>query len=293
MGNTIIERGNSLLDASIDGINSITCLPTRSCLQGTKNINDSRNLQNDTNVQSDRIEHNLFEIIREQQDLLDTDEAIDPLKYESLLAKMAKFYGAHPDDIKFVEMEVTNLHKKHDSEEMTEYSNSREPQSKYKGFVIRGRKTGYGQLYYMNGDLQTKGTWYNDKLHGDNISSFYQYNNAKYKSFEGKMVEGLREGNGKEFYKNGKIMYDGGFNNDEWHGENVKIHHFDGELEYEGTIFKGMRQGFGRAYHDNGVLNYAGMWQDDKPIGNYIIIWDDKGEIRYEGPSEDMFLGDY
>ena len=78
MGNTIIEKGNSLLDVTVDGINSITCLPTRSCLQGNKNLDLSKQNIPESHCDTDRVENNLFEIIREQQILLDTDATIDP-----------------------------------------------------------------------------------------------------------------------------------------------------------------------------------------------------------------------
>lgn len=107
------------------------------------------------------------------------------------------------------------------------------------------------------------------------------------------MINGVKEGLGKEFYKNGAIMYEGSYRNDEWHGQNVKIYHFDGELEYEGEILNGMREGYGKAYYEDGRLQYAGQWKEDKPSGNLIVIWNGSGSIRYEGVSKGVYLSEY
>lgn len=123
-------------------------------------------------------------------------------------------------------------------------------QEKYDGFSIKGKKSGYGHLYYLNGSLHSAGTFHNDKLEGTHIT--YYYPNSDIVSFEGEMQDGIRSGHGKEYYKTGAIMYEGFFKNDEWHGNEVKIYHYDGELEYEGQIYRGMREGYGRAYYDDG-----------------------------------------
>ena len=88
--------------------------------------------------------------------------------------------------------------------------------------------------FLLLGHLQTIGTWMDDKQQGKEVISYY--NHGQKKSFEGSMIDGIRQGDGKEFYKNGNVMYEGSFLNDEWHGTEVKIFHFDGELEYQGYI---------------------------------------------------------
>lgn len=113
------------------------------------------------------------------------------------------------------------------------------------------------------------------------------------KSWEGSMVRGVKDGLGKEWYKNGGLMYDGGYRKGEWHGEGVKVYHFDGELEFWGKIVNRMREGFGKAYWENGNLNYAGNWREDKPAGNYIVVRDENGGIRFEGCAEDRYLHEY
>jgi antitoxin component YwqK of YwqJK toxin-antitoxin module len=291
MGNSqIVKKTSSWVESSYEGFANMACIPTKACIYGSNAQN--QNLSGDPTLGPlENSQDRLFEIIQKQQLLLDRRETISDDQYEILMGNMAEYYGTKPEDIRFVEMELENAPPpENDNNSVLSSEISKQHLVIYKGFTIRGKKTGYGHLYYMNGELQSKGTWKNDKLHGEDIKVFYGENKP---SYEGSMVGGMKEGGGREYYKNGKVMYDGGYLNDEWHGDIVKIYHFDGELEYDGRIYKGMRQGFGKAWHDNGTLNYSGNWKGDKPDGNYIVIWGEDGEVRYQGCAEDKYLNEY
>lgn len=169
-----------------------------------------------------------MDIVTHQKWLIENREKISPEELTHLIESMAEFYGVRQEDIKFIKMEgegskkFNTLAKEGDNFK----SLSKEPGDKYYGFTIRGKKQGYGHLYYVNGNLHTSGVFKNDKLNGQQVKSFYKKSNVL--SYEGCMLNGFRNGQGTEFYKNGKVMYEGNFKNDEWHGDDVKIYHFEG-----------------------------------------------------------------
>jgi hypothetical protein len=128
----------------------------------------------------------LIEIVQQQQYYIDNPAECDRTEYLKLIEKMARYYGVRPSDIKFIEMEFVG-HKSLRKFTNSTGSNSLHPTKEiYKGFTIRGRKQGYGKLFYSNGNIKTVGIYKNDKLHGRNIKTYYSDGTLLH--YEGDMV---------------------------------------------------------------------------------------------------------
>ena len=59
-------------------------------------------------------------------------------------------------------------------------------------------------------------------------------------SFEGEYLNGVRHGNGKEYYDNGKLKFEGEYLNGVRHG-NGKEYNNHGKLKFEGKYLNGKR----------------------------------------------------
>ena len=49
------------------------------------------------------------------------------------------------------------------------------------------------------------------------------------------MCEGKKTGDGKFYYENGKLWYEGNFKDDKFDGKNIKTYHSNGNLKFEGN----------------------------------------------------------
>ena len=105
------------------------------------------------------------------------------------------------------------------------------------------------------------------------ISSIIQLLNNKLKRYMkkiyenkecyiGEMINGLKHGKGKLYYRNGIIKYDGDFAKDKFEG-NGKLISKNGDY-YIGQFVNGLRQGKGKLYDKNGKIKYDGDFNDDK-----------------------------
>lgn len=253
----------------MDAISNYTCIPINNCINPIKGSQDNKYTQ--------AFSEDYLEIIARQQYYIENYKYLSKEELTEFIDKMSKYYGVRSSDIKFVEMDTVGFK-----------SLNREATERFTGFTIRGRKQGYGYLYYTNGNLKNIGIYKNDKLNGTEVKTYYDINECIV-SFQGDMIDGVKHGVGKEFYKNGNAMYDGQFRNNEWNGEIVKIYHYEGGLEYEGQILRGMREGMGKSYHENGMLQYDGMWENDKPEGLDIVLYNQIGDVIYKGISENKY----
>ena len=115
--------------------------------------------------------------------------------------------------------------------------------------------------------------------------------------FEGEYLNGKRNGKGIEYYSDGKIKFEGVFNNGgRWEGigydiMNNKVYELkngegyikeyeDGKLKFEGEYINGKTNGKGKEYNSLGKLRFEGEYlYSHKLRGKYLI--NDKSE--YEG----------
>ena len=97
-----------------------------------------------------------------------------------------------------------------------------------------------------------------------------------YDEYEGQWENGLRHGQGKQYY-NGKLDYEGQFKNDMYHGEG-KLYDYFGSLikgkyysnrkiTYKGQFEKDMKHGEGKLYDYFGSLRYDGEWENNLKHG--------------------------
>ena len=108
----------------------------------------------------------------------------------------------------------------------------------------------------------------------DSIINFLNEGKLIHKSSDyyiGNMLNGLKQGKGKLYYKNGNIKYDGDFVKDKFEG-NGKYYYENGEY-YNGQWFNGFKQGKGKIYYKNGNIKYEGDFVNDKYEGDGKFIW--------------------
>jgi len=87
----------------------------------------------------------------------------------------------------------------------------------------------------------------------------------------------------KEYYKNGKLHYEGEWIEGQPHGHGKWYYHEkDGQLYYEGEWKKGKPDGHGKSYHENGKLRYEGEFKDGRFDGHGKYYYED-GQLYYEG----------
>ena len=70
---------------------------------------------------------------------------------------------------------------------------------------------------------------------------------------------------GKEYYGNGQLRYDGEYKDGKFHGKG-KDYHMSGQLFYEGEYKDGKRAGQGKFYDEYGRIVCEGEWQNGKLI---------------------------
>ena len=108
------------------------------------------------------------------------------------------------------------------------------------------------------------------------INSIIQILNTKkeiYKSgnyYIGPFKNGLRHGKGKEYYKDGRIKYEGDFANDKFEGKGKYI--YDNGNYYIGEFKNGLSHGRGILYFSNGRIKYEGDFVKDKYEGKNIFL---------------------
>jgi len=109
--------------------------------------------------------------------------------------------------------------------------------------------------------------------------------------FEGVYLKGKRNEKGKEYYRNGKLKFEGEYLNGKiWKGHgyningniefaikdgkgNIKEYDYDGQLKFEGENKNGVRNGKGKEYYKNGKLRFEGEYKNGERNG--------KGKIYY------------
>ena len=94
--------------------------------------------------------------------------------------------------------------------------------------------------------------------------SIINYKDGSY--YKREVINGLRNGYGILYYKNGNIMYEGDFVNDKAEG-NGKYYWENGEY-YIGQFKNGLKHGKGIEYYANGNIKYEGNFIDGKFVGN-------------------------
>ena len=91
--------------------------------------------------------------------------------------------------------------------------------------------------------------------------------------FEGEYINGKRSGKGKEYNYKGELIFEGEFlNGERWIG-NGKEYEYDGTLIYEGEYLNGKRNGKGKEYC-YGELSFEGEYLNGKRYNGKGIVYD-------------------
>jgi hypothetical protein len=176
-------------------------------------------------------------------------------------------------------------------------------QIEYKGLVNNlSLKSGYGTLYYENGNIKYQGIFADDKYHG--------YGTAYYDSggifYRGYLKNGDWDGYGEMFGECGTIMYRGHFKDCVFEGFGVLYHENRNSIHYIGTfkddeflhgeiftvdskpIYKGdfnngTFEGQGECFSCNGTLLYKGEMSNGSFEGVGKMFHNDGKKLKYEG----------
>lgn len=107
----------------------------------------------------------------------------------------------------------------------------------------------------------------------------------------GRLVDGKKNGDGREFHDNGNPYYDGNYQNNQPHGDKLTIFHPNKQAWYIGSMDEGQKQGHGTEFYDNGQILYSGNWHQNEPHGENVTIYNSDGSVMFEGrklPDEEL-----
>jgi antitoxin component YwqK of YwqJK toxin-antitoxin module len=130
------------------------------------------------------------------------------------------------------------------------------------------------KIYTEYGSLKYQGGYAFKNYHG--YGNLFINNNE---SYEGEFVDGIYDGRGTYYWKNGNVKFVGNWKNNKRHGKG-KIY------ENNSLIFNGMwkdnhKNGIGQEF-ENGSLIFDGIWKNDKKNG-YGKEYDDVENLIKEG----------
>lgn len=169
-------------------------------------------------------------------------------------------------------------HAKHGDGEM--YVNGR---LQFKGTFKKGKKEGFGRTYFDDGSVQYEGQFINDQYSGEGtlyypatfLAEFadmrkkHQYEERPF--FRGIFLQGMKKGQGEQFYPSGACQHKGEFLWNELSGFVTSYYDVDvaapDTIQYEGYCFDSKRHGKGKLYNEAGELVYEGAFRDDAMTG--------------------------
>ena len=148
-----------------------------------------------------------------------------------------------------------------------------------------GYRHGKGTKYSGDGSLEYTDLW----IDGERIfknQHFFKSGNIKYDGNWNNSIsgQGTYHGQGKLYYENGKIEYDGSFNNGSYHGQG-KLYHENGNIKFDGNFNSGSYNGQGKLYHENGNIEYDGGWMNGNRHGQGTSCYG--SSVYYEGGWKD------
>ena len=167
---------------------------------------------------------------------------------------------------------------------------------KFEGEYLNGLRNGKGKEYFENGEIKFEGEYLNGKRWNGKIYkynykikectpllgfNYFEIKNGKGKikdyydngeiKFEGEYLNGLKNGNGKEYYKpkdcktnrcdyannnnKGKLENEGKDLNDDYDDD-----YNNRNIKYKGEYLNGLRNGKGKVYDRNGKLIFEGEY---------------------------------
>ena len=157
---------------------------------------------------------------------------------------------------------------------------NKEDYKRISGKIIYFDKKGNGKIYKADtNQLLFEGRYLNGKKNGKG-KEFDDNNNVV---FEGEYLEG-KKWNGiiKTYYDNQRIKFEGTYKAGEINGL-CREYNNDGILEFEGNYLCGERNGQGKEYFFNGNLRYKCSYSNGKRHGHGKIYHWITGKLLYKG----------
>ena len=159
----------------------------------------------------------------------------------------------------------------------------------FEGKYLNGKRNGKGKEYYYNSDkLKFEGESKNDKkwngLGYDSLGNkiyelkdgkglIKEYNDfAGIFSFEGKYLNGKRNGKGKEYGLIGELLFEGEYLDGKINGKGKEYNYSDGKLKFEGEYLYDYK--LKGKYYINNYLEYEGEFLYNKK-------WNGKGYLPF------------
>ena len=139
---------------------------------------------------------------------------------------------------------------------------------------------------YFNDIKEYEGDLINGIKNGQGIE-YYKNNKKRY---EGSFISGNHHGYGKEYYDNEILRYEGEFRVNEYNGKGTEYDE-NGQKLYEGEFKNGKYNGKGKLFR-NGKLKYEGDFVDDKLQGKGEEF-DEEGKLLYSGDFKDNNYNGY
>lgn len=199
------------------------------------------------------------------------------------------------------------------------WQNHQELKLLYTGEVKDGKKVGNGKLIWADSKLPFyEGKFVDDEIYGKNFKlmghkgnqmlevqgmttegPLSEYNGAikLYHSngqvaYNGNLKNGLKDGEGEEFYKNGNLKYKGPFKEGGYHGEHLTIYnsHLEKNIMLKGSFNKGTLEGKvdriwfrdNEKYNGNRFVIDA-HFKDGKMEGDQVIHLNPTGGFYFKG----------
>lgn len=131
---------------------------------------------------------------------------------------------------------------------------------------------------------------------GDMVDGLYEGNGKLYADndqviYEGQFEQGAKNGSGKSYNDEGHLIYSGEYENDAMHGLGQLFDQMGNRLIYRGEFESGNYSGQGTLYHENEEVNYEGQFRKGQFNGSGTEYFSD-GTMKYEGEySENKFSG--
>ncbi|MBO9605470.1 MAG: hypothetical protein J7639_05945 [Paenibacillaceae bacterium] len=157
---------------------------------------------------------------------------------------------------------------------------------RYKGSLKDGLYAGQGKLYADNGQLLYEGEFDKGLKAGGTL-----YDDKGTLLYKGQFAADTMNGQGMDFYPDGKIRYVGEFQNGKIGGTG-KLFFPSGDLQYEGAFSAGTYGGEGKLYNESGALLYEGAFAEGKYNGAGKLYGANKAIVYEGGFKSGLYAGD-
>ncbi|TAG55780.1 MAG: toxin-antitoxin system YwqK family antitoxin [Cytophagales bacterium] len=139
-------------------------------------------------------------------------------------------------------------------------------------------KQGPWRFYFMNGKLNSEGSFFNGKYHSE--WKYYHESNGKIQKIENWNL-GVLHGESREYYPNEKIEKYFKYKNGVYHGLHYAYFE-DGSIKKKGYYLNGLPEGTWQIFSGKNLLSEEGYYQQGLQNG-WFKLYDELGKLTSEG----------